>query len=49
MSWRGRRTDEALIISGFRAGEGQTFGASVGFRVVTGRGSLVAPGSIKVR
>ncbi|MEV2220931.1 SPFH domain-containing protein [Nocardia vinacea] len=49
LSWRVAEPDEALIISGFRAGEGQTFGESMGFRIVTGRGSLVAPGLTKVR
>jgi uncharacterized membrane protein YqiK len=49
LAWRVAEPDEALIISGFRAGEGQAFGESMGFRIVTGRGSLVAPGLTKVR
>ncbi|RJO79984.1 flotillin family protein [Nocardia panacis] len=49
-AWRVAEPDEALIISGFRAGRGASIdGQSMGFRIVTGRGSLVAPGLTKVR
>ncbi|MFE4456465.1 flotillin family protein [Nocardia tengchongensis] len=50
MAWRVAEPDEALIISGFRAGSGPGgSGDSMGFRIVTGRGCLVAPGLTKVR
>lgn len=50
LSWRVAEPDEALIISGFRAGTGPGgSGESMGFRIVTGRGCLVAPGLTKVR
>src|ERR1700730_9929729 len=42
--------DEALIISGFRTSERPGgVGESMGFRIVTGRGCLVAPGITRVR
>ncbi|MFE3193617.1 flotillin family protein [Nocardia sp. NPDC059240] len=50
MAWRVAEPDEALIISGFKAGTGPGgSGESMGFRIVTGRGCLVAPGLTKVR
>lgn len=50
LSWRVAEPDEALIISGFRAGEGPSgVGESMGFRIVTGRGCFVMPGLTKVR
>ncbi|QIS15275.1 MULTISPECIES: SPFH domain-containing protein [Nocardia] len=50
VAWRVAEPDEALIISGFRAGRGAAdAGDQMGFRIVTGRGTLVAPGLTKVR
>lgn len=50
ISWRIAEPDEALIISGFGAGaHHEGVGESMGFRIVTGRGSLVVPGLTKVR
>ncbi|WP_405165296.1 SPFH domain-containing protein [Nocardia sp. NBC_01499] len=50
LSWRVAEPDEALIISGFRAGAGPSgVGESMGFRIVTGRGCFVIPGLTKVR
>jgi uncharacterized membrane protein YqiK len=49
MSWRVAEPDEALIISGFRTASHGDAGESMGFRIVTGRGSLVMPGLTKVR
>ena len=49
-SWRVAEPDEALIISGFRTSQRPDgVGESMGFRIVTGRGRLVAPGITKVR
>jgi len=49
-AWRVAEPDEALIISGFRTSERPDgVGESMGFRIVTGRGCLVAPGITKVR
>jgi len=49
-AWRVAEPDEALIISGFRTGQRPDgVGESMGFRIVTGRGCLVAPGITKVR
>ena len=48
LSWRIAEPDEALIISGFRAGPADPTGA-MGFRIVTGRGAFVIPGVTKVR
>ncbi|MRH91754.1 flotillin family protein [Nocardia sp. SYP-A9097] len=49
-AWRIAEPDEALIISGFRAGTGPGgSGESMGFRIVTGRGCLIMPGLTKVR
>src|ERR1700739_33423 len=49
MSWRVAEPDEALIISGFRTGGHTDLGESMGFRIVTGRGTLALPGLTKVR
>jgi uncharacterized membrane protein YqiK len=48
-AWRVAEPDEALIISGLRSGGTTGLGESMGFRIVTGRGSLVIPGLAKVR
>jgi hypothetical protein len=49
-AWRVAKPDEALIISGFRTSQRPNgVGESMGFRIVTGRGCLVAPGITKVR
>ena len=50
MSWRVAEPDEALIISGPGGGRPPAgAGESMGFRIVTGRGTLVWPGLSKVR
>ena len=50
MSWRVAEPDEALILSGIRTGgRPDGVGESMGFRIITGRGTLVAPGITKVR
>src|SRR5579864_2961645 len=50
LAWRVAEPDEALIISGLRSGERpEGTGESMGFRIVTGRGTLVMPGVTKVR
>jgi flotillin len=49
MAWRVAEPDEALIISGFRTASHTDAGESMGFRIVTGKGSLVMPGLTKVR
>ena len=44
-AWRVAEPDEALIVSGFRTSQRPDgVGESMGFRIVTGRGCLVAPG-----
>jgi flotillin len=48
LSWRVAEPDEALIISGFRSGSGPET-ARMGFRIVTGHGTLVIPFLTKVR
>jgi uncharacterized membrane protein YqiK len=48
-AWRVAEPDEALIVSGFRTSRPDGVGESMGFRIVTGRGCLVAPGITKVR
>jgi flotillin len=49
-SWRVAEPDEALILSGIRTGQRPDgVGESMGFRIITGRGTLVAPGITKVR
>ena len=50
IAWKVAEPDEALVISGFRTSERpEGVGESMGFRIVTGRGCLVAPGITKVR
>src|SRR3989449_11041158 len=50
LSWRVAEPDEALVISGLRAsGRPDGTGESMGFGIVTGRGTLVIPGVTKVR
>src|SRR5436305_1888274 len=50
IAWRVAEPDEALIVSGFRTSERPDgVGESMGFRIVTGRGCLVAPGLTQVR
>src|ERR1039457_777173 len=50
VAWRVAEPDEALIISGFRTSQRPDgVGESMGFRIVTGRGCLVAPGITRVR
>jgi uncharacterized membrane protein YqiK len=50
LSWHVAEPDEALIISGFRTGSRtEGVGESMGFRIVTGRGTWVMPGFTKVR
>src|SRR5690242_11259883 len=48
LSWRIAEPDEALIISGWRTGGASEPGGK-GFRIVTGRGTLVFPFLTKVR
>ena len=45
MAWRIAEPDEALIISAIRGGHAE----GMGFRIVTGRGTVVIPGLVKVR
>jgi uncharacterized membrane protein YqiK len=48
--WRVAEPNEALIISGFRTRRGSTaIGESMGFKMVTGHGTLVIPGVQVVR
>jgi flotillin len=48
--WRVAEPNEALIISGFRHGKGPSeYGESMGFKIVTGHGTLVIPGVQVVR
>jgi flotillin len=49
MSWRVAEPDEALIVSGFRTGGRTELGESMGFRIVTGRGTVAFPALSKVR
>ena len=50
MTWRVAEPDEALVISGFRTSQRpEGVGESMGFRIVTGRGTVVLPGIFKVR
>jgi uncharacterized membrane protein YqiK len=49
MSWRVAEPDEALIVSGFRTGGRTELVESMGFRIVTGRGTVALPGLTKVR
>ena len=49
-AWRVAEPDEALIVSGFRTSQRpESVGESMGFRIVIGRGCLVAPGITRVR
>jgi flotillin len=47
LSWRVAEPDEALIVSGFRTGGADT--GKMGFRIVTGHGTLLIPFLTKVR
>jgi flotillin len=48
--WRVAEPDEALVISGMRSAQRPDgVGESMGFRIVTGRGTFVIPGISKVR
>src|ERR1700737_2933385 len=49
VSWRVAEPDEALIISGFRTSGHNEAGESMGFRIVTGRGTLALPAFTRVR
>ena len=50
VAWRIAEPDEALVISGFRAGERpEGVGESMSFRIVTGRGCWATPGITRVR
>ena len=50
LMWRVAEPNEALIISGLREhGSPQGAGESLGFKIVTGRGTLVIPGIQQVR
>jgi flotillin len=50
LSWRVAEPDEALIISGLRNGDRpEGVGESMGFRIVTGRGTVIMPGITKFR
>jgi uncharacterized membrane protein YqiK len=47
--WRVAEPNEALIISGFRSRRNDGVGESMGFKIVTGHGTFVAPGIQVVR
>src|SRR4051794_6804946 len=47
--WRVAEPNEALIISGFREKSPEGMAESLGFRIVTGKGTLVLPGVQAVR
>lgn len=47
--WRVAEPNEALIISGFRAHGDDSIAESLGFKIVTGKGTLVMPGFQQVR
>jgi flotillin len=50
LAWRVAEPNEALIISGFRADRPtDQVGESLGFKIVTGKGTLVIPGVQQVR
>ncbi|MBC5811507.1 MAG: flotillin family protein [Candidatus Eremiobacteraeota bacterium] len=49
MMWRVAEPNEALIISGFHHGSPQGVSESLGFKIVTGHGTLVIPGIQVVR
>src|SRR5437016_10769974 len=44
MMWRVAEPNEALVISGLHQGSPNGVGASLGFKIVTGKGTLVLPG-----
>ena len=46
MSWRVAEPDEALIVSGLRAGRPADSGGTMGFRIVTGRGTCRLAGRL---
>lgn len=49
LAWRVAEPNEALIISGFHTNAPDGVGESLGFRIVTGKGTLVVPGIQTVR
>ena len=49
LMWRVAEPNEALIISGLREHNPQGVGESLGFKIVTGKGTLVLPGIQMVR
>src|ERR1700730_5136828 len=49
MTWRVAEPNEALVISGLHQGAPNGVGESLGFKIVTGRGTMVLPGVQVVR
>src|SRR5215204_5860071 len=49
LMWRVAEPNEALVISGLRQGAAEGPEASLGFKVITGKGTLVIPGVQTVR
>src|SRR6266705_3121135 len=49
MMWRVAEPNEALVISGLHQGAPNGVGESLGFKIVTGKGTLVTPGVQMVR
>src|SRR3981081_4218832 len=49
MMWRVAEPNEALVISGLHQGAPNGVGESLGFKIVTGKGTLVLPGVQVVR
>jgi len=49
MMWRVAEPNEALVISGLHQGAPNGVGESLGFKIVTGKGTLVLPGVQMVR
>src|SRR6266705_6074171 len=49
MMWRVAEPNEALVISGLHQGSPNGVGESLGFKIVTGKGTLVLPGVQMVR
>ncbi len=49
LMWRVAEPNEALVISGLRQGTRTSAEASLGFKIVTGKGTLVIPGVQTVR
>ena len=45
MMWRVAEPNEALVISGLHQGSPNGVGESLGFKIVTGKGTLVLPAS----